>query len=173
MQKQIQLALKSQFGASIDMLTNVINKCPENYYIKKKRFFYIAFHTIILLDYYLSFPPKKFEPKLSFTISNKNSVPIEAVDDLNPNRYYSKEEMMIYIEKTKIKLFQIIDSLTDENIDNRFIEGNKKNDLNFSILEILLYNLRHTQHHIAQLHLMLKQDLNLHIEWSFTNGELY
>ena len=35
MQKQIQLALKSQFGASIDMLTNVINKCPENYYIKK------------------------------------------------------------------------------------------------------------------------------------------
>lgn len=121
----------------------------------------------------MSFPPKKFEPKLSFTISNKNSVPIEAVDDLNPNRYYSKEEMIIYIEKTKIKLFQIIDSLTDENIDNRFIEGNKKNDLNFSILEILLYNLRHTQHHIAQLHLMLKQDLNLHIEWSFTNGELY
>ena len=80
--------------------------------------------------------------------------------------------MLLSIEKTKTKLFQIINSLNDENIDNRFIEGNKKNDLNLSILEILLYNLRHTQHHIAQLHLMLKQDLNLHIEWSFINGDL-
>ena len=172
MQKQIQLALKSQFGASIDMLTNVIKKCPENYYIKKKRFFYMAFHTIILMEYYLSFPPKKFKPELSFTVSNKNLIPIEAIDDIIPNGYYSKEEMLLSIEKTKTKLFQIINSLNDENIDNRFIEGNKKNDLNLSILEILLYNLRHTQHHIAQLHLMLKQDLNLHIEWSFINGDL-
>jgi hypothetical protein len=50
MQKQIQLALKSQFGASIDMLTNVINKCPENYYIKKTIFLYcISYNYFIRL----------------------------------------------------------------------------------------------------------------------------
>jgi len=31
--------------------------------------------------------------------------------------------------------------------------------------EILLYNLRHTQHHTAQLNMLLRQDFDKHMEW--------
>ena len=32
--------------------------------------------------------------------------------------------------------------------------------MNYSVLEILLYNMRHVQHHVAQLNLLLRQDIN-------------
>jgi hypothetical protein len=36
---------------------------------------------------------------------------------------------------------------------------------NFSILEILLYNLRHIQHHAAQLNLILRQTIHNAPKW--------
>ena len=44
--------------------------------------------------------------------------------------------------------------------------------MNYPILEILLYNMRHTQHHAAQLNMLLRQDINKHIEWSFRAGDI-
>ena len=44
-------------------------------------------------------------------------------------------------------------------------------DMDYPILEILLYNLRHTQHHTAQLNLLLRQDLDQHMEWAFRAGD--
>ena len=44
--------------------------------------------------------------------------------------------------------------------------------MNYPILEILLYNMRHTQHHTAQLNMLLRQDINKHIEWSFRAGDI-
>ena len=36
---------------------------------------------------------------------------------------------------------------------------------NYSLLEILLYNLRHIQHHAAQLNLLLRQNTNDAPNW--------
>ncbi|WP_394370724.1 hypothetical protein [Flavobacterium hibisci] len=44
--------------------------------------------------------------------------------------------------------------------------------MNYSLLEILLYNLRHTQHHVGQLNMLIRQDLDKHIEWSFRAGDI-
>jgi len=39
--------------------------------------------------------------------------------------------------------------------------------------EILLYNLRHTQHHTAQLNMLLRQDFDKHMEWAFRAGDIF
>jgi len=44
--------------------------------------------------------------------------------------------------------------------------------MDYPILEILLYNMRHTQHHTGQLNLIMQQDLNKHLEWAFRVDKL-
>jgi DinB superfamily len=172
MDKSIKEILWNQFGASIDMLTCAITNCPEDYFITHKRFYYIAFHTTIFLDYYLTLPPSDFSPMLSFTQKEAKDRPQEAVDDLIPDKMYSKQEIMEYLKKSREKCKQLIDSLTGEKLSERFKEGDEPNDMDYPILEILLYNLRHTQHHTAQLNMLLRQDFDKHIEWSFRVGNI-
>lgn len=161
-----------QFGASIDMLINVLSSCPDNYFEQNQRFYYIAFHSVIFLDYYLTIPPQDFTPRLSFTQKGLEYRPKEAIDDCIPDKIYSKKELVEYIKLSREKCKQLIFSLTDEKLNERFKEGDEPGDMDYSILEILLYNLRHTQHHTAQLNMIIRQDLDKHMEWSFRAGNI-
>lgn len=172
MDKSIKEILWNQFGASIDMLINVILNCPDNYFETHKRFHYIAFHSSIFLDYYLTLPPSDFSPMLSFTKKELNESPIEAIDNLIPDKIYDKQQVLRYIKQSKEKCRQIIYGLTDEKLNERFQEGDEPNDMDYPILEILLYNMRHTQHHAAQLNMLLRQDVDKHMEWSFKEGDI-
>ena len=173
MTNKIQEGLWRQFGASIDMLQNAISFCPESYFTTNKRFYYLAYHCVLFLDYYLSIPPKDFSPILPFTIKDKEQRPLESIGDIVPDKIYSKEELIDYINKSRLKCQNLIESLTDnEKLNIRFTEGNQEGDMDYPILEILLYNLRHTQHHIGQLNLIMRQDLHKHMEWAFRADEI-
>lgn len=164
--------LWSQFGASIDMLLNVISSCPDNYFITHRRFYYIVFHSAVFLDYYSTIPPKDFSPLLSFTQKELAERPKEAIDDLIPDETYNKQQIIEYIKQSRERCKQIIYALTDEKLKARFKEGDEPNDMDYPILEILLYNLRHTQHHTAQLNMLLRQDLDKHMEWLFRTDDI-
>lgn len=173
MTDQIQESLWRQFGASIDMLMNVIAGCPEDYLATNKRFYYLAYHSVLFLDYYLTIPPKDFSPILSFTMQEANKRPQESIGDLIPDKIYSRQELTDYLRTSRLKCKKIIESLADsEKLDGRFTEGDQEADMDYSILEILLYNMRHTQHHTGQLNLIMRQDLNKHLEWAFRVDEL-
>ncbi len=173
MTNKIQESLWRQFGASIDMLINVIANCPESYFSTNKRFYYLAYHSVIFLDYYLSIPPKDFLPILAFTIKDKDQRPPESIGDMVPDKIYSKQELIDYLKHSRLKCKNLIESLTDnEKLNIRFTEGNQEGDMDYPILEILLYNMRHTQHHTGQLNLLMRQDLDKHLEWAFRVDEL-
>lgn len=104
---------------------------------------------------------------LSFTQKGPDDRPKETIDDLIPDKIYSKQEIEEYLKQSRNKCKQLIESLTDEKLNERFREGDEPNDMDYPILEILLYNLRHTQHHTAQLNMLLRQDIDKHMEWSF------
>ena len=172
MDKTLKEILWNQFGASIDMLINAISNCPDDYFLTHRRFYCIAFHSTIFLDYYLTIPPSDFSPLLSFTQKEPEDRPKEAIDDLIPDKIYSKQEILAYLKKSREKCKQIIYALTDEKLNQRFKEGDEPNDMDYPILEILLYNLRHTQHHAAQLNMLLRLDLDKPMEWSFRAGDI-
>lgn len=172
MNKTITEALWNQFGASIDMLISAITNCPSDYFQTNKRFYYIAFHSTIFLDYYLTIPPSDFSPLLPFTQKEPPDRPKEAIDDLIPDKIYSKQEMVEYLKQSREKSRQLIYAMTDEKLNERFKEGDEPTDMDYPILEILLYNLRHTQHHVAQLNLLLRQDIDKHMAWSFRAGDM-
>ena len=153
-------SLWKQSGASIDMLKNAIILWPEERWATNKKFFYTAYHTLIFLDYYPTIPPKNFSSPLPFTLTEPPGIPEDALDDVVPDRVYSKQELLDYLESTRDKCHTLIAGLTEEKLKERFIEEPGQGVMDYSVLEILLYNMRHVQHHSAQLNLFLRQTIN-------------
>ncbi len=144
-----------QFGASIDMLENAIQLCPPEFWDTEKKFWYNAYHCLFYLDYYLTLDPEHFSPPTPFTLSEFDP------DGAMPDRTYSKDELFSYLEHSRNKCHDLIASLTDEMANSRWINEYK----NYSVLEVLLYNMRHVQHHAAQLNLLLRQEIDDAPRW--------
>ena len=155
--------LWKQFGGSIDMLKNAIAFCEDDYWNANKKLFYHAYHCLIFLDYYLTIPPTNFSSLLPFTITAPEDLPDGAIDDVMPNRIYSREELLDYLQSCRNKCHQVIADLTEEKLNERWIE--EEGNRNYPFLELLLYNMRHVQHHAAQLNLLLRQGINDAPKW--------
>lgn len=162
----LKTSLWKQFGASIDTLEQAIVLCPEPVLERKDKFFYIAYHTLVFLEYYLTFPPQGFSARLPFTLVAEDSIPEQAIDDLLPERLYSKQELLDYLQTSREKCRKLISGLTPEQITTlRFTEDAENGGKDYSVLEILLYNMRHVQHHAAQLNMMMRQQVNDAPNW--------
>lgn len=150
--------LWQQFGAAIDMLENAMLACPEDLWgnrSKQPEFWYLAYHTLFWLDFYLSDSAEGFTPPAPFTLSELDP------EGLLPERVYSKEELQNYLEHGRQKCRARIESLAEEKASRRFKLG--RVDLSFA--ELLLYNMRHVQHHAGQLNLLLRQSIDSAPRW--------
>jgi len=139
----------SQFGAAIDMLENAIDACPDALWgdpTRPQPYWYMVYHTLFWLDLYLSNAPEGFAPPAPFTLS-------ELEDGVMPDRVYSKDELRTYLEHGREKCRRSIAELTDEAASTELVFWSARR----STIENLLYNLRHVQHHTAQLNLILRQ----------------
>ncbi|MCE7059832.1 DinB family protein [Dyadobacter sp. CY343] len=170
MLETIKESIWQQFGASLNTLGNAIERCPADLWESKKRFFYIGYHALILADYYLTIPaPEEFHSVLPFSFTEPDEIPDGVVGDMVPDKHYTQAEMLTYVEGVRAKLREVVFGLTEEKVSERWVEPS--GDMNYSVLEILLYNLRHVQHHAAQLNLLLRQERNLRSEWVFRVDE--
>ncbi len=154
---ELKQSLWSQFGATIDMLEHAIQQCPERFFIDHKKYFYLSFHSLVFLDYYLTIPPKDFSPVLSFTLKEPHEIPEDAIDDVIPDLLYSKSQLLEYVHYCREKAQNIIMGLTEHKLNERFIEEFESGGMNYSLLEIFFYNMRHVQHHVGQLNMLLRQ----------------
>lgn len=159
----LKIELWKQFGASIDMFENAIEKCPDELWNNKETIvWYWAYHTLFYTDYYLSEDPDNFHPPESFTLS-------EFEEGTMPPKVYTKEELISYIKFCREKCRKLLAGLTEEKAKNRWINKWK----NYSMFEMIIYNMRHVQHHTGQLNLLLGQiDHDLPIWVSQTKVEL-
>ncbi len=147
MDQSLKQLLWHQFGAAIAMLENAINACPDNLWNIESQFWYRSYHTLFYLDYYSSTDPKNFTPPAPFTLSEFDS------SGKLPDRVYGKAELISYLQFGKQKCYELINGLTTEIAEQRFVNVAR----DYSMLEIIVYNMRHVQHHVAQLNLLLNQ----------------
>jgi hypothetical protein len=145
-----------QLGASIDMLKNAIDLCPESHWDTSTQFWYNAYHVLFFLDFHLTMEPVGFTPPAPFTLS-------ELTWDELPDRVYTKQELLDYLQHIRDKCRTVIAGLTEESMHHRWIF--EANNMNYPFLEILLYTMRHVQHHAAQLNLLLRQNINDAPRW--------
>ena len=156
----------SQFGAAIDMLQNAMRVCPDELWCDCSKspewverdvvgFWYLAYHTLFFLDLYLSGSADRFTPPAPFTLDELDPA------GLLPERPFTKGELQTYLDYGRNKCRATIEGMTDTELLQR--AGFKWLDLTKA--ELLLYNMRHVQHHAAQLNLILRQKTGSAPRW--------
>jgi DinB superfamily len=138
-----------QFGAAIDMLENAIHACPDELWPagRNQGFWYIAYHALFWLDLYLSDSVEGFVPPAPFTRDE-----MDPAGKL-PEIAYTRAELINYLQHGREKCRARIANLTPAQAQERCAFS----WLEMSNAEALLYNMRHVQHHAAQLNLLLRQ----------------
>ena len=148
----------SQFGAAMDMLGNALEACPDELWgdgTRQPEFWYVAFHTLFFLDLYSYGSVDGFAPPPPFSLSEMD--PAGAF----PERVYTKDELRAYLERCRWRVRSAIAALTEENARERAVFD----WLEIGVGELLLYNMRHVQHHTAQLNLLLRQQTDSAPRW--------
>jgi hypothetical protein len=151
----------SQFGAAIDMLKNAIIECPDDLWAdksKKHEFWYMAYHTLFWLDCYLYGLIEGFKPPQPFGLEELDPAGVM------PERVYSKDELLTYLEHGRRRCRVTIQAMTAQEAATKYAFGKVEMRRD----ELLLYNLRHVQHHTAQLNLLLRQSADFGSRWIFT-----
>jgi len=155
----------SQFGAAIDALENAMRLCPDRLWSGRSKWYdiwYISFHTLFWLDYYLEDSAEDYKPIPPYTLSELDPAGIV------PDPPYTKEQLLAYLEHGRDKCKAYIERMTDEQADSPC--GRDRLDLTRG--ELLLYSLRHVQHHAAQLNLLLRQIIDDAPGWTFKSKDL-
>ncbi|HEX7880498.1 MAG TPA: DinB family protein [Candidatus Eisenbacteria bacterium] len=147
-----------QFGAAIDMLGNAITACPDDVWSDRTRrpeYWYTAYHTLFWLDLYLHGPVEGFRPLPPFGLEELDPAGVL------PDRVYTRSELMTYLEHGRERCREAVAGLDAEGAARplRFGWGHT------TYLELLLYNMRHVQHHAAQLNLILRQSVDDAPRW--------
>ena len=164
MDRRLKTTIWSQLGAAIDTIENAINHCPEEIWgdrNRKPEYWYLAYHTIFFLDFYLTGQDDDFTPPEPFTLSELDP------SGVMPERVYTKDELLIYLEYGRQKARRTVEDMTDEWAERQYKFGK----VSLSYGELLLYNMRHIQHHAAQLNLILRQSIDSAPGWVFKSKD--
>lgn len=149
-----------QFGASIDSIKQSIEVCPEALWSDQSRepqYWYLAFHTIFWLDLYMEENGEAYRPPEPFGLEELDPA------GLLPPRVYSKQELLDFLSRAREKARRKLLELTEETGRKPYHYGNT----HITVAEKFLYNMRHCQHHAAQMNLIMRQSVDSAPGWVF------
>src|SRR5215467_6768053 len=117
MQMSWQASVWRQFGAAIDMLDNALSACPDELWqarlydersapAQSAEFWYVAYHALFWLDFYLADSDEGFAPPAPFTLS-------EFEAGLPPERVYTKGQLQTYLAYGRQKCQAKLETLAD------------------------------------------------------------
>ncbi len=153
----------SQYHSALSMMKEAIVKCSDELWNSdryKNRYWHICYHALFYADLYLSDDEYSFSP---WTRHRKEyqflgEVPYPPYHQPHIEEFYSKTEILEYLKN-------IINSL-ESRIAKTNLDGTSGFFwLPFDKLELQVYNIRHIQHHTAQLVERLRQENNVSVEW--------
>ena len=137
------------------MVANAIRMCPDSVWDDEQRFWYNAFHCLWFTDYYLTQDAASFHPPAPFDMSE--------FEDRMPDRTYTQAELLAYSAYCRNKCRETLAGLTPETAE--WVWQNESRTRAYPFLELQLYNMRHVQHHAAQLNLLLRQGIDDAPKW--------
>jgi hypothetical protein len=151
----IRQALKNEYRSALAMLRQTIERCPLELWVDRSagnRYWHIATHTLMFAHLYMMPTHAEFSDWLT---ENKGYWDL-SVHGLEP---FSQQRLLEYAD--------YIDTLIDDAIDRSDLDSSDSGFGWYSIskLEHQIMNIRHIQHHMAQLADRLRQHDNIAIDW--------
>ncbi len=159
-------AIVAQYRAALSMLKSAIETCPEDLWdasVGRHPFWLIAYHALYYTDLYVAgseqnFVAPDFGRDDEQYMEKRPFPPFEPIELGEP---YTREQLLSFHDKCSRLVEEVVPAETADDLaaDAEF------DWISFSRFELHLYNLRHVQHHIAQLSLELKFQTGTGIEW--------
>jgi hypothetical protein len=144
--------LWTQVDAAIVTLRNAIQVCTDETWrapCGTTEVWRAAYHAIVFLDLYSGDEGMAYEPPAPFDRS-------ELEQDGVPERVYTRAELLDYLAHARATARAWIAALTDADAERpAVIDWLARRGI--SNAEAVLYNMRHVQHHAAQINLALRQ----------------
>jgi hypothetical protein len=155
--------IKSQYYASLEMLKEVISKCPPSLWNNqepKNKFWHISYHVLYCTHMYLQDSDKQFVPWIKHRDHYQFLGPVPWPPHTIPSigEPYSKEEVLEYFDVCQRQVEEKVSSL-DLTAESGFYW------LPIKKLELQLYNIRHIQHHAGALIDRLRTIENIGVDW--------
>jgi hypothetical protein len=163
----LKSVLKSQYHASLAMLRECIQRCPDGVWMgaeHKNQFWQIAYHTLFFAHLYLQPEEAAFRPWEHHQGSVQHPDGIAGPVDLNSSlplipKPYTKQQVLEYWSFCDQMLDAAVDRFDLESLHSGF------HWYCMSKLEHQLVNIRHIQHHQAQLADRLRSAAEIGIKW--------
>ena len=156
--------LANQFEAAFCTLNACLDRCPEANWdvpVANHRFCQVVFHTLFYADYYLGRDESSFRTQPFHRDHELLFGDYEEFEDRDPQALYDKAFVRKYLGHCRRKAADVLAAENSESLAARC--GFERR--NFSRAELHVYNIRHVQHHAAQLSLRLRLDANEDVPW--------
>jgi len=159
--------LAHQYEASLSALNLPLARCPDaiwNQPVAKWKFCQAAFHTVFFTDLYLQ-PTDEVEAfkRQPFHVEQKDVFrDYEELEDRPQVLLYEKPFVQMYLQAVRRKAQETIARETAAVLAGPSGFSWRK----CSRAELHVYNIRHIQHHAAQLGLRLRQEMDVDIPWA-------
>ena len=158
--------LLDQFEASLEMLGECVDNCPEEHWesrIGNAAFWRVVYHTLFFVDLYLSadeasFAPREFHRDDAVALDGGDSGSEASQSEDVP---FSKEQITEYIEHCRVKARDTISAETQASLENR--SGFPWYPMSRG--EHHLASIRHIQHHVGQLSASLIRNTGKGVRW--------
>ena len=160
--------IANQFNAAMGTLHRCIVECPESMWhanVAINPFSQSAFHALFFADLYLGLniheqPEQAFHKQHQIVFNG-----YEQMQQVKPVKTYDREFILEYLQFCRDKADRVLESETSQDLMDAsgfpWIESTRS--------EVHLYNIRHIQHHAAQLILRLRLDSDVDVPW-FRSG---
>ncbi len=153
-----------QYEASLCTLNACIVRCPDSAWdmpIGIYPFNRVVFHTLFYADFYLESNDRSIRQQPFHHDHPDFFADYEQLEDREPVGVYDRPSLQKYMEHCRRKVQPVIASETQTSLTAKADFARR----DFSRAELHVYNIRHIQHHAAQLILRLRIDAEQDVPW--------
>ena len=162
----VTASLKSQYHAALAMLREAIERCPDDLWLDvrpRNAFWQIAYHSLFFAHAYLG-DQATFRPWAEHQSDNQNEDGIAGEPDpKSPLPLIPRP----YTKAQALKYWAIVDGMVDRAVGSMDLRRRESGFPRYQMpkFEHQLVNLRHIQHHTAQLADRLRAECDLNVPW--------
>ena len=163
----LKTSLKNQYHASLAMLRQAIEQCPEDLWYSNEQvnaFWQVAYHTLFFTHLYLQPHQAAFRPWKDHQANVQYEDAIAGPNDPNSSlpllpEPYSREQVMEY--------WRACDEMVDSAVARIDVFSNESGFRCYKIpkLEHQIVNIRHIQLGASQLAARLRAKMNIGLDW--------
>jgi DinB superfamily len=163
----LRAILKSQYHATLAMLRETIERCPDDIWFSKEHvnsFWQVAYHTLFFAHLYIQPNAAAFRAWEHHQSEVQNPDGIAGPPDPNSTlplipKPYTKAELLSY--------WSVCDQMVDSAVDALDLHSPDSGFSWYKVpkLEHQIVNIRHIEHHMAQLADRLRSAADIGIQW--------